>query len=72
MKFLTIFALVIGTLATASLFAREAINQTQSQENIVRYEQTKNDKNAKLAKACASGQTGVVLYHNGKSCSKGK
>ena len=70
MKFFTIF--VIGTLATASLFAREAINHLQTQENTARYEQQQNDKNAKLAKACAAGQTGVVLYHNGKYCDKGE
>lgn len=70
MKFLTLFVLVIGTLATASLFAREAIKHMQTQENVKRYEQQQNDKNAKLAKACASGQTAVVLYHNGKSCAK--
>jgi hypothetical protein len=70
MKFLTIFALVIGTLATASLFAREAINHMQTQDNESSYEQQQLDKNAKLAKACEAGQTGVVLFHNGKSCAK--
>lgn len=68
MKIALTMIMLFGSIFAAAEGYRAYADIKQAQDNKARYQQQKEDRNTAMAKACAAGQTGVVLYWNGVNC----
>lgn len=70
MKVALIAIMFLGSVLAGAEGYRAYATIKQAEDNKARHQQQKEDRNVAMAKACAAGQTGVVLYWNGVSCAK--
>lgn len=70
MKVALIAIMLFGSVIASAEAYRAFSDIKQAQDNKARYSQAKFDRDEKMAKACAAGETGVVLYYKGVNCAK--
>lgn len=68
MKIALTLIMFFSTVFVAADAYRTYNSIQQDKDNKARYQQQKEDRNTAMAKACAAGKTGVVLYWNGVNC----
>lgn len=70
MKAFTILPLTFVMIMIGTQCLRTYLDDASSARAIAKHEQQQQENDARLADACAKGQTGVVLFHKGAHCAK--
>lgn len=70
MKAFTILTLTFAMIMIGTQCLRTYVDDASSERATAKHAQADLVRDARLADACAKGQTGVVLFHKGIQCGK--